>query len=213
MKSQNKFPKNNIIDEWLENYVMQKNGIKSFLVSVILGLLAVVLLVSMTSCGARRVNKSNTETKETTKTQIAISDNSKIVTDLSTNTKTTVTTEINEQIGEVIETTIEEPVNPKLPASVIDEKGNKVELNNTKRTKSKRTVLSDKKTLNNKVVDNSIKVAKTEQKDVKTDIKSDNSKVSKSNVKNIDKKGFNFLSLWWLLLLIPAYLLWRKYFC
>ena len=135
-----------------------------------------ILLLStilLFSCGTRKINKS--ETKEETKTEIV--DTSKIVTKADTNIKVIDKTDTDEQIIE--------PIDNSMPILV-----------NGKTYKNVR--LRSKKTKNDITTEKVEKVAKIEKKSITT---KSNSKKS-VEVKQIDKKQLNFLSLWWLWLLI-----------
>jgi uncharacterized protein YcfL len=133
-------------------------------------------------CGSRKVNKSVTKEE----TQIEILDTSKTETKTDTNTKVITCFESDEITIVPIDSTKEIFVNGKTYRNV---------------------VLKHKKVKANKVVEQSKKEVKIEQKAVKTNIK----KQTQIEVKQIDKEPFNFLVWFWLLLLIPIYLLYRKY--
>jgi hypothetical protein len=124
-------------------------------------------------CGSRKVNKSVTKEE----TQIEILDTSKTETKTDTNVKVISCFESDEITIVPIDSTKEIFVNGKTYRNV---------------------VLKHKKVKANKVVEQSKKEFKTEQKAVKTNIK----KQTQIEVKQIDKEQFNFLSLWWLYLLI-----------
>ncbi len=161
-------------------------GNKSLIISFILAL----AVLSLVSCGARKVNKSETEIKETSKTETATVDSSKTITTSQSNIVIVDSSTSDEFTISPIDSSKEMIVSGK---------------------KYKNAVLRHKTTSKNKVVDKTETIAKTEQKAIKTNSKADNSKTTKVAVKNIDKKQFNFLSLWWLLLLIPIYIAYRKY--
>jgi uncharacterized protein YcfL len=133
-------------------------------------------------CGSRKVNKSVTKEE----TQIEILDTSKTETKTDTNVKVISCFESDEITIVPIDSTKEIFVNGKTYRNVI---------------------LKHKKVKANKVVEQSKKEVKIEQKAVKTNIK----KQTQIEVKQIDKEQFNFLVWFWLLLLIPIYLLYRKY--
>ena len=149
-----------------------------------------ILALALASCGARKVNKSATEVKETTKTDVAVVDSSKTNTSTNENTKIVFDLQTNEFTVTPVDTT----KTSKFGEVVF-----------------KNAVLKHRNTKNNSILDKTITEAKTEQKAVKTSTKQETAKDTKVDVKEIDKKQFNFLSLWWLLLIIPAYYLWRKY--
>jgi uncharacterized protein YcfL len=133
-------------------------------------------------CGSRKVNKSVTKEE----TQIEILDTSKTETKTDTNVKVISCFESDEITIVPIDNTKEIIVNGKTYRNV---------------------VLKHKKVKANKVVQQSKKEVKTEQKAIKTNIK----KQTQIEVKQIDKEQFNFLLWFWLILLIPIYLLYRKY--
>jgi uncharacterized protein YcfL len=133
-------------------------------------------------CGSRKVNKSVTKEE----TQISVLDTSKTETKTDTNTKVISCFETDEITIVPIDSTKEIFVNGKTYRNV---------------------VLKHKKVKANKVVEQNKKEVKIEQKAIKTNIK----KQTQIEVKQIDKEQFNFLVWFWLLLLIPIYLLYRKY--
>lgn len=135
--------------------------------------LILLLSILIVGCGSRKVNKSNIKEE----TQIEIIDTSKTETKTDTNTKVISCFETDEITIVPIDSTKEIFVNGKTYRNV---------------------VLKHKKVKANKVVEQSKKEVKIEQKAVKTNIK----KQTQIEVKQIDKEQFNFLSLWWLYLLI-----------
>jgi hypothetical protein len=144
--------------------------------------LILLLSILIVGCGSRKVNKSVTKEE----TQIEILDTSKTETKTDTNVKVISCFESDEITIVPIDSTKEIFVNGKTYRNV---------------------VLKHKKVKANKVVEQSKKEVKTEQKAVKTNIK----KQTQIEVKQIDKDPFNFLIWFWLILLIPIYLLYRKY--
>ncbi len=144
--------------------------------------LILLLSILIVGCGSRKVNKSVTKEE----TQIEILDTSKTETKTDTNVKVITCFESDEITIVPIDSTKEIFVN-----------------GNTYRN----VVLTHKKVKANKVVEQNKKEVKIEQKAVKTNIK----KQTQIEVKQIDKEPFNFLIWFWLILLIPIYLLYRKY--
>jgi hypothetical protein len=152
-----------------------ENGNNMLLLAIVLALITIIFL---TSCGSRKVNKSETKESEKTevkteaKTETKVTDNTKIV-----DTSTTDEIEIC-------------PVSDTLPMVV-----NGITYKNAKIKRSKKK--------------NNISIAK----DVKVQHKAQKSdlKVVKSNriieVKQTERKE----SYWWFLLLIPIYILYKKY--
>lgn len=149
----------------------------------------IALLIALCSCSSRKVQKSETKVNETEQTQKAKIDTSKTVTKTETNTKVLDSSTTDE-------ITIE-PVDPS-KEMLVDGKS------------YFNTVIKRKKSKDNKVVDKTETIAKTEQKAV---IETDNSKKTKAVVietKQTERKS----SYWWLLwflLLIPIYYFYRKY--
>jgi hypothetical protein len=148
------------------------------LIALILALLGAIFL---TSCGSRKVQKS--ETKETEKTEIKTEE--KTETKITDNTKI-VDTSTTDEI-EII------PIDNTLPITV----------NGKKYTNSR---IKWKKKKNNISVVKDVKVQHKEQKSGLMTVKRD--LIIERKV--IDRKQ-SFWWLLWFLLLIPAYYLWRKY--
>lgn len=163
-----------------------KLGNKTLIGSAIL----VVIFFLLCSCSARKVSKSNTESKETTKSETAKTDSSKVVTNIESNTKIVDSSDSEEITFEPVDNTKPMVVNSKTYLNAR---------------------ISTKKVKTNKVTTNDLNVSKTAQNSVKEVNKQQSSKEVKAEVKNVEKKQFNFLNLWWLLLLIPLYLLYKRY--
>lgn len=154
------------------------NGNNILLIAIVLALLAAIFL---TSCGSRKVQKS--ETKETEKTEVKTEE--KKETKLTDNTKI-VDTSTTDEI-EII------PVDNTLPFIV-----NGKEYKNVK--------LRHKKKKNNISIEKDVKVQHNEQKSDLVTVKRD----LIIERKLIDRKE-SYWWLLWFLLLIPAYYVWRKY--
>lgn len=139
--------------------------------------------ILLISCSTRKVNKS--ENKKQSK--VSIIDTSKTTTNIDTNTKVIDCTNTDEL-------TIE-PIDNSKPILV-----------NGKTYKNVR--FKTKKVKNNITTDKVEKVAKKEQKG--TTIAKESKK--SIEVKQVDKKQFNWFSLWWLILLIIAMVCfgWKK---
>jgi hypothetical protein len=148
------------------------------LVAIILALFFAIVL---TSCGSRKVQKS--ETKETEKTEVKTEE--KTETKITDNTKI-VDTSTTDEI-EII------PVDNTLPITV----------NGKKYTNSR---IKWKKTKNNISIAKDVKVQHNAQKSY---LKTDKRDLIIER-KVIDRKQ-SYWWLLWFLLLIPAYYLWRKY--
>jgi H+/gluconate symporter-like permease len=154
------------------------NGNNILLIAIILALLGAIFL---TSCGSRKVQKS--ETKETEQTEIKTE--AKTETKLTDNTKIVDTSSSDE-----IEIC---PVSDTIPMVV-----NGITYKNAK--------IRRKKTKNNISIVKDVKVQHNEEKRGLVTVKAN--KVVE--IKQIEKKQ-SYWWLLWFLLLIPAYYLWRKY--
>lgn len=161
---------------------------------LILSALAFTLL----SCGARKVQKSETEVK--TEVTTTVKDTSSKVSETKTNEKVFSFTDELEII----------PIDTTKAIEVVDSDGNKQTYFNAK--------IKRKQTQANKSVDTEIKVAENASKVGKTDFKQD----SKANAKAIDKPESPIVSFWvnfwnylWivllLLLLVAIYRFYKKY--
>ena len=151
-----------------------ENGNNILLLAIVLSLITVIFL---TSCGSRKVQKSETKESEKTevkteaKTETKVTDNTKII-----DTSTTDEIEIC-------------PVSDSLPMVV-----NGITYKNAKIKRSKKK--------NNISVVKDVKIQHNEEKSGLVTVKSN--KVVKE--KQIERKQ----SYWWLLLLIPIYILYKK---
>lgn len=132
------------------------------------------ILLLLVGCGSRKVNKSNTETKE--KSEIIIVDSVK------KEIKTDSSTQIDNKEFEI------EPIDSIKPIIIIDAQGKKTSYLNA-RLKYKHEI-SRNKTLKNELV----------QSSRKTNIKAE--KQTQYEVKQIERKESIITSLWWLWLLI-----------
>jgi len=145
----------------------------------------IFILLLLVGCGTRKVNKSNTE--NSTKTEISISDTSKIVTNTAYN------------IDKVVNDFYIEPVDTTKALVIIDNTGKKTSYLNAKiRHKNE---ISRNKTLKNEIV----------QSSHKENIKATTQ--TKTSEKQIERKAsifFEFWYLWLILLLIILYYLNKK---
>ena len=132
------------------------------------------ILLLLVGCGTRKVNKSNTETKE--KSEIIIVDSVK------KEIKTDSSTQIDNKEFEI------EPIDTIKPIIIIDAQGKKTSYLNA-RLKYKHEI-SRNKTLKNEIV----------QSNSKTNIKAE--KRTQIEVKQIERKESIITSLWWLWLFI-----------
>jgi hypothetical protein len=154
------------------------NGNNFILIAIVIGLITAIVL---TSCGSRKVQKS--ETKETEKTEIK--------TEEKTETKVTDNTKIiDTSTSDEFEIS---PVSDTIPMVV-----NGITYKNAK--------IRRKKTKNNISIAKDVKVQHNEQKSGLMTVKRD--LIIERKV--IDRKQ-SYWWLLWFLLLIPAYYLWRKY--
>ena len=154
------------------------NGNNIILIALILGLLGAIFF---TSCGSRKVQKS--ETKETEKTEVKTEE--KKETKLIDNTKI-----VDTSTSDEIEIS---PVSDTLPMVV-----NGITYKNAK--------IRRKKSKNNISVAKDIKIQHNEEKSGLKTVKRD----LIIERKLIDRKQSYWWTLWFLLL-IPAYYVWRKY--
>jgi hypothetical protein len=171
----------------------------------------ILILISslvILSCGARKVNKSDTEetTKEKSKEVVS---NDVVKTE---NTKIETKTKTDESTKETIKETTYKPIDNKKPALFTDSKGQKKELYNTEYTEREITRNKESKFEGNT---NTLVNTKTSDKTKKTSEKEKDNK-KKEKTKEVDKKQFDpvsvLISYWWFfLLLIIVYYLYRKY--
>jgi len=133
-----------------------------------------LVLLLLVGCGTRKVNKSDTENK--TKTEVTISDTTKIVTNTAYN------------IDKVVNHFEIEPIDSTKAIVIIDNAGKKTSYLNAKIRH--RREISSNKTLKSEIVQSSRKenIKQTTQ--------------SKTNVKQIERKASIITELWWLWLLI-----------
>jgi len=140
-------------------------------------------------CGPRKVERSKTETKETQTTETTFKDSSKTVTKLESNTRIVDSSVTDEFVIIPFDNTKEMVVNGKTYFNTV-----------LKRSKSKNNISTTK----------SINVAKTSQNDVKKALKNETAKESIIDTKKSDR-GFNYLSLLWLLIIPVIYFCYRKF--
>lgn len=134
----------------------------------------ILILLLLVGCGTRKVNK--TETENSTKTEIAISDTTKIVTNTAYN------------IEKVVNDFYIEPVDSTKALVIIDSNGKKTSYINAKIRHRRENSLN--KTLKNEIV----------QSSRKENIKATTQ--TKTSVKQIERKASIITELWWLWLLI-----------
>jgi len=147
-----------------------------------------VFLVSMCSCGSRKVNKSQSK-EETTQ---SVTDNSTTEKQSETNVKTTTTVKTDDKNETVTEETILEPADNTKESFVIEKDGTKVVLNNitktVKKTTQKNNIKSEAKT---DIVEKQNSTSKEQKAVVNT-----NAAKKETKSKKVDKKQFNpFVSI------------------
>jgi hypothetical protein len=134
----------------------------------------IFILLLLVGCGTRKVNKSNTEIN--TKTEIAISDTTKIVTETAYN------------IDKVVNDFYIEPIDTCKAIVIIDNTGKKTSYLNAKIRH--RNEISSNKTLKSQIVQSSHK------KIIKATTQ------SKTNIKEVKKETSIITQLWWLWLIL-----------
>lgn len=161
-------------------------------------------IMSLTSCGARKVDKQ--VLNEETETKIV--DNSVSEKESESNVKTTILTKVDDKNETVTEETIYQPEDPTKEAIITDENGKKTILNNSKKTIKKITQKNNIKSESKSDSQIIEKEAIKDEKDIKASSNTD-------TVKKSSKTDRNAVSMWnWLWLLIPVGIiiwLFRKY--
>lgn len=160
-----------------------------------------VLLLSMCSCGSRKV--SIDKSKEETKTELT--DNSVIESKTESNVKTETKTKVDDKNETVTEETTYTPQDNTKESFVIEKDGTKVVLNNTQKTYKKTIQKNNLKTETEKHIDSVKKEVSKEQKSVKQV----NTSKKENKSKQVEKEPFNWISLRWFL--IPALALYLSY--
>lgn len=159
-------------------------------------------------CGARKVQKS--ETEQQTKTEISETVNNDVKAESNVKKETKIT--VDDSTKEVIEEIIISPIDNNKEATYTDEAGKQTKLSNTSVTKRK---TNRNKAVSQQTQEKANESLKSSDKTVKnTNAKSETKEVSE--IKNVDKKQFNIigqiLSYWWLwLLIIIVIYLFKKY--
>lgn len=134
----------------------------------------ILILLLLVGCGTRKVNKSDTE--NSTKTEVSISDTTKIVTNTAYN------------IEKVVNDFYIEPIDSTKALVIIDSNGKKTSYINAKIRHRRENSVN--KTLKSEIV----------QSSRKENIKATTQ--SKTSVKQIERKASIITELWWLWLLI-----------
>jgi hypothetical protein len=138
-----------------------------------------IILLLLVGCGTRKVNKSNTES--TTKTEVSVSDTTKIVTNTAYN------------IEKVVNDFCIEPIDSTKALVIIDNEGKKTSYINAKIRHRRENSLN--KTLKNEIV----------QSSHKENIKATTQ--AKTNVKEVQREISIIAKLWWLWLILLALIL------
>jgi hypothetical protein len=136
----------------------------------------ILILLLLVGCGTRKVNKSNTET--TTKTEVSISDTTKIVKNTAYN------------IEKVVNDFEIEPIDSTKAIVIIDNNGKKTSYLNAKIRHRRENSVN--KTLKNEIV----------QSSHKENIKATTQ--AKTNVKEVQREISIITQLWWLWLILLA---------
>ena len=153
----------------------------------------ILIVFLLTSCGARKVEKSKVETEK--EVDIGIIEIAKV------NTNTTIETTTTETDSSTIETTTITPIDPKIVAT-ITENGKTIDLTNSILVKKKERLNNLKIKKNNKAITlNSIGTKNT-------DIKA-NESVKQSN-KQVERKE-SFWYLWLILIIIVVGLIYYNF--
>ena len=139
----------------------------------------ILIILLFVGCGTRKVNKSNTET--TTKTEVSVSDTTKIVTNTAYN------------IEKVVNDFCIEPIDSTKALVIIDNEGKKTSYLNAKIRHRRENSLN--KTLKNEII----------QSSHKENIKATTQ--AKTNVKEIQREISIVTQLWWLWLILLALIL------
>lgn len=134
----------------------------------------ILILLLFVGCGTRKINKSNTET--TTKTEVSISDTTKIVTNTAYN------------IDKVVNDFYIEPIDTCKAIVIIDNTGKKTSYLNAKIRH--RNEISSNKTLKSEIVQSSHK------KIIKATTQ------TKTNIKEVKRETSIITQFWWLWLLL-----------
>lgn len=174
---------------------------------ILLGVLAVILVLAINSCGARKKNTTKTEQYTT----VESADKSKI--DKSENTESNVKksesiTINNQNLTTTIEETVE-PIDPTKEAFFTDKEGRKQSLVNGKKT-TKTTVSNNnaKSELKNEVAE-AIKTNKKESE--AKDIKAKAETVKKADTVHVKREAVSLWNLAWLLIPFGLYFLYQKF--
>lgn len=178
---------------------------KTIIKILLIGLFFSLIALGLISCGARKVNKE--QSKEEKKSEIV--DNSVIEKQSESNVKETTIVKTDDKNETVTEETTYEPKDETKESFVIEKDGTKVVLNNAKKTVKKTTQKNNTQTSATENKDES----KKEESNQKNNIQKIEESKTENKAKKVDQKQFNWLSLWWLYLIIIGvlYFIWRKF--
>ncbi len=168
-------------------------------------IIAILFIILLTSCGARKVNKE--KSKEQAKTETV--DKSTIESKVDINVKTTTTVKVDDKNETIIEETITEPVDASKESFVIDKDGSKVVLGNVKKIVRKTIKKNNTKSEVVSDINEVKKEASKEQKNINTNTVSK----KENSLKEVDKKQYNpfMLIIIGLVCLVILYCLYRFY--
>lgn len=176
--------------------------------SFMMFLIAVFVVASIYSCGARKAEKNKIKEETERKEKIVLENDITSIDNITITSKSFVI----DSTKEIITTKTYKPIDLKLPATFTDSKGNKQELNNTEYTESE--IKRNKAFLETKNKNSSYDI-KTQDKSKKTSEKEEkgikNEKGKKSEREQFDIIGI-IMQHWWLWLIILLVLwLFKKY--
>lgn len=185
----------------------------------LLKILFILYVLSLISCGARKTEKRSEEVKEKSEIKIdsQTSDSSVLSDNTTVNNSTESTTKINDKDETITRETTYEPKDISKPAIITDEKGNKIILENVKKTTKETIQKNNKKTDNTQKSNVATNIDKnlSKKNDSKIILDGKTTSEKESDIKNSDKKTFNVFNLLWLLipigLLLLLYWAWKRY--
>lgn len=169
---------------------------------ILLWLFAIAVALALNSCSA--VKKDKTQTEEVIKTELAITEKAAKLEE--SNVKKTENTKVDDKNETITEETTYEPIDPSKPASIIEPDGRKTDLNNSKKTTREITQKNNTKIDNSKKSDEFHKSESSESSE--SDAKSNTKKAAEEI--NVDKKSWSIWNLFWLLIPIAIYLVWKN---
>jgi uncharacterized protein YceK len=174
-------------------------GLFSLIASVVI---AVVALLVLSGCGARKVNRNKSEAAAKTEEKAQSTEQTK----QQTNIKESKAVVVDDQNQSITEEYIVEPIDPAKAAKWIDERGVVRQLFNVKITTKKTTQQNNKKT--NETANLDIVDHKETAKKVVATKKEAQSTKAKAVV--VDRKGGYFMYLFVFVVLLVLWFLWSK---